>query len=457
MSPTSPLTSLDRELAVEAVERLCRRPRWAAMLQAAEDDFLAPLRAAAAAGSTGDPDFPPQAALAAALAHSNLQRCLRTHLLADLQLDRGRSGATLVLESDKAAAIPFGARRYLRALAASRLALYEVVDRVWNESLSLRELPEGRELRVVDRHVSRQLRPGDTMAARVLEPEAAPPALHEALHLPQPAAWLRVHLRPPAGTEAAGLALLWFEGTFLNDPRQVPCRRNGESDESATVVLRLPAGSSPTSWDSACDASVELRRHKATPRIDDAGPPGGARRHPTWTARWTSPVGPALAGILQRADGEIVLCATCPGSLARLEELARALAPPGTAEATRERIANGRAWPGRDHRVELHFELESALLPDDLDPTAPDAESRAVRASMEFFYRQWAEQPIRFLGDRSPREAARLAAADPALRTRLAELVEALERTEDERWREEPLARPDLAWMREWGRPPHPA
>jgi hypothetical protein len=84
----------------------------------------------------------------------------------DRSLESGRRPVDHLLELERD--VSAGARQYLQSLARTSVRLYEVADIVPGQSLLLREVFEGRDLRVMERTLSRMIEPHSLIAARIV-------------------------------------------------------------------------------------------------------------------------------------------------------------------------------------------------------------------------------------------------------------------------------------------------
>jgi hypothetical protein len=358
--------------------------------------------------------------------HLNVQSCCLAFMLADHFTHEGRSLAQHFLESKRAFLLTRGARAWMEEFMFSAAAAYEVLDVVPGRHCRLRELLANEECEVHDHLGTQDLAPGRVLAARVLQRGDGRLGFDgDLLLLPGSAKDLREilqdwfeHEMDLPRTETGFLAFrkvlppffleYWFDGNFRAQAASEPIRVNGEIAEQGTAQFWMPADVSP--------ALV----FAGYPNLE---PEGDACWH-----YFTEQEGKrALAGRIFMEPGIPILVLQSYGrtSMKELRDLAK-------------RAFGGRLY----HRMTRYnpplrtesgrgsqLSVERVAVPlDEIDvpPEHPEFQERVRANLMVKHYSDWTRHPVPIFEGRTPAEAA----ADPAWRNRVLELVVVMEQTE---------------------------
>lgn len=366
---------------------------------------------------------------------------------------------------------PVPVKRYMQALGASVMSLYEVSDIVPGESFLARDLiRDGEPVRVSERSASRMLQPWDRLGARVVEYNGktvvgggvlpfdakAADRLQEALG--KTLKLTRQKIRkiakdagealPDAGErEAAALIVLMnsapvFSGVWLTHwlPRILGLERpklvNHDGDEIVFCKTRYP-------WAPGTATEAIRDRLRQVPDLVEASesfwnwvgesPAGGARPAEdaaTETHSTTLDSGELVLGNVEIVDGAVVLITNSRARsergmailTARLGDLVR---PPLTEIQTAEQAM-----------------AESAGEPPAPSGISPEDEARIIRDTLDAHYRETLDLPVKMLGGASPRAAVRTAKG----REKVVVWLKHLE-NQSHRNPNEAMASYDFSWM----------
>jgi hypothetical protein len=388
-----------------------------------------------------------------------------------LTRSRSSDGQTAVTDYLK----PVPVRRYMQALGASVMSLYEVSDIVPGESFLARDLIRGGEpVRVSERSASRMLQPWDRLGARVVEyngktvigggvlpfDAAAADRLQEALtkglkrmrkEVRKIAKGAGESLPEEGEREAAELIVLMnsapvFSGVWLTHwlPRILGLERpklvNHDGDEIVFCKTRYP-------WAPGIRAEAIRDRLRQVPDLveasetfwnwigeaaaEDAGDDDQtAEDEITETHSTRLDSGELVLGNVEIVEGAVVLTTNSrPRSergtailTACLGDLVR---PPLTGIQTADQAM-----------------AESAGEPPAPSGLSPEDEARIVRDTLDAHYRETLDLPIKMLGGISPRAAVRTAKG----KEKVAAWLKHLE-NQSHRNPHEAMASYDFSWM----------
>jgi hypothetical protein len=372
-------------------------------------------------------------------------------------------------------------RRYMAALRASAMSLYEVSDIIAGQSFLARDLVRGGEpIRISERTATKSLTTWDRIGARVVELNGKLiiaggllPFTHEASEevirvLTTAKKRMRRELRKfakeldaPAATDPdegavdaivlAGSAPLitnvWLDdvlSTVLNP--SLPTMVNSDGDEIVFCEVRYPL--TPA-------ASREVVRSclRDVPALREASetvwnwvetkstPPNrrGARTAPKsaikagQTYQVTLEDGATVLGTVELAENAVVLTTN---SSARAER-GQALLASALGELVRTPLT----------KIETVEQVMASRQPHAADPSSeipPDVQAEVVRVALDKHYRQILDQPVSMLGDITPRTAAKTKKG----REKLVAWLKFLEnQTKYHRGVDDPLGSYDFTWM----------
>ena len=382
-------------------------------------------------------------------------------------------------------------KAYLSAIRSSVMSLYEVSDIVPGESFLARDLIRGGDpVRVQERKVSRILEPWDRFATRIVEIRGRTEMSAEALRFdPDLGDLLLESVREMARgdedqADSAGQAItieelrdaaplftdIWLEELLrrlLGD--RVPDLRDSDDDPSELRMVRFPLLPDAPSERvcAALDDLPALHRIGSEPCWFWRAPPEAAEDDPAGEpgAAEFRQDSPTILGTLALLDEALIVTANSETRAARgVALLAPALdglvGEPTVKRYNSEEAVDDMLDPDMLDPDTLDFETSQpdALHPDTLEPVgdveepvfdAPDPalsseEARTiVHAKLDQHYRAVVDQPVPFLGDLTPRQAA--ASDDSGGR-----LVDWLKRLENHcAWRspDDPMAGYDPTWL----------
>ncbi len=355
--------------------------------------------------------------------------------------DRPLDDGSLVVDrflADKGSALVDRERRYLELVRESCLRLYEVVDTLPGETVTLQEALDGSRVTVVERTASRSLERGTLVAARVIPGPAHAPAMIEAgffafpnlsarQMVEQTREFLRQFLASTPGAPASdffkalvpALHRAWVE--LLVDP-PIPHLANTDGEDLlwTTVhfdVLDLAA------LTAALDALPELQW------VEDER---------AWGWEGANAEGKLVTlGRLEPHDGELVLEANSR----ERGERGRQLVESAAGDAVRFRIASHQA-------IDIAEGLAPGSGPGQPSPDEndlpPEVAEELVLTQYALHYHGWLDEPVPALAGRTPREAA----ADPEHAGEVESLIRGLEGMYERALREG-LPAYDPSWMRQ--------
>jgi hypothetical protein len=331
--------------------------------------------------------------------------------------------------AERGASLTLGERSYLDRMRASCLRLYEVIEVRPEEGLVLRDLWTDEVVEVREKLATRQLARWDLFGARVIEGRGAWNEIDGTPYLyPQHAkadllaAFRRHHARlerelgpddVTAFFKRIGMVFHHFWVDYVAAP-PAPRIVTAEGDPLAfgRVVFDV---------DDQATLRSALETHSELDPQDDG------------SYVWFEP----LEGERRRGLATIV---PGPGQLV-VEVTSRARAE--RARAFVEQILGAAVR----YKTTIFESLEAVMAkprprPDPRDRVPPEVEREIVTRFYDEHYRKWLDEPIPALGGRTPRHAARLKTARPAL----VDLLKGLE-NQMERARRSGLPAMDVGWM----------
>lgn len=347
----------------------------------------------------------------------------------DVPIEDGRTLTDLFLERERARLNP-GERAYLERMRVSHMRLYEVMDVRPEEGLHLVDLWTDERVWVRERRATLQVVRWDLLAARVVPGVEGVQVLDGGLYL--------------YPTEAREAILKELRRAHRRFTRRCPGEDLGDFFKRATVLFHR-------AW-------LDWVVFPPTPIL--VTPEGD----PIVLARVIFDVRDR-PGLLRALSGHPDLVDQDDGSYAWLEGIsAQTRRNLGTfilkgdrvvfETMSRERAARGRrfleelAGEAVRHRATRHEDVERALAKSHRFPEPPgsdippEVEAEVVGELYERHYRNWPDQPIPALGNRTPRQAARL----KTMRPRLIALLKEFE-SRSERMRQEGRPAYDFGWM----------
>jgi hypothetical protein len=319
-----------------------------------------------------------------------------------------------------------GEQRYLERMRSSHVRPYEVTGVRLDEELDLRDLWSGQTIQVREKRATHQLVQWDLLVARIVLGEHGAPVIDGyAYVLPATTAdpllkrlrlehrdFVRVFPGADVGEffkQSAQIPFhFWLDQVAL---RPLPQMRSAEGDDlvfGKTIFEVLDAGA----------LTVALASHPALDRQGDgsyvwfeemaqaAKPPGRRSGVTISSQRW-----PSEGGITRRALGTILV----ERKRLILETLSKERAERGRRLLEE---AAGRAIKFKATRYEsIDRAIERVEARPEARPTdiPPEVQAQLVQQFMEHHYRAWPDQPLPALGNRTPREAAKLKSARPKL------------------------------------------
>jgi SEC-C motif-containing protein len=326
-----------------------------------------------------------------------------------------------------------GEQRYLERMRESHLRPYEVTGVRLDEGLDLRDLWTGQTIQVREKQATHQLVQWDLLIARVVLGEHGVPVIDGYLYLlPATVAdpLLRrlrhehqefTRLSPDADLaeffkQSAPIPFhFWLDQVAL---RPLPTMVSAEGDELSfgkTVFDVLDAGA----------LAAALASHPALDLQDDGSyvwfedldsapkPPVRSSGVMISSQRWPPEDGPMRRGL-----GTVIV----KGGRLVLETMSRERAKRG------RRLLEEAAGRAIKFKATRYESVERAMervraRPRSKDPgIPPEIQAELVQQFMEQHYRSWPDQPLPALGNRTPREAAKLGSARPALIALLKEM-----------------------------------
>lgn len=338
----------------------------------------------------------------------------------DYRPSGGQSAVDAFLDRDPP--LTPGERLYLERMRDTAMRLYEVEDLVPGESVSLRDVAAGTQLTVHERLGSRSFCRHDLLAARIIRagasgrPEIEPGILHVPDLVRRPLLSRLGELRESHRREhpSAGEAKLFKElAPFFHDAWMsclvdppIPQLKNTDGDDLVITRVRFDV-TDQSALEAALDRGNGLEREEE------------GRTAWRWSGRnakgeavslgriaWEGPSLELECNSAQRGERGRALIEALGGDGVRH----RSTIHENVAMAVRDQLRAG-ASPGLDRTAET----PEALPPEQQEALTLDALGR--------HYRKWLDEPVPALDDHTPREAA----ADAALRPKLADLIRQLE------------------------------
>ncbi len=347
----------------------------------------------------------------------------------DLPIETGRTLVDFLLDRD-GARLGAGERRYLERMRDSHLRLYEVAEVTPEQGLHLVDLWTDERLWVRERKATRQLVRWDLLAARIVPEAEGTLVIEGGLYLyPVEArgAMLkelrrahRTFARRSPGEDltaffkrvAVLFHWLWLDWVVF-PPLPTFVTSEGDPVVLARVVLDV------------LDRSALVRALASHPDLEDQGDGSYA-----WLE--DAPPGRRGLGTYVLKEKRIVFETT---SRERAER-GRRLLEDAAGEAVRFRAT-------RYEDVEQALKRRRASPePRPAERVPPEVEAQVVGEYYEQHYRDWLDQPLPALGNRTPRHAARLKTGRP----RLIALLKEFE-NQSERLRREGRPAYDFGWM----------
>lgn len=381
---TAEYTSADRTRGLALLQQQLERPRWRAYMQRVFNEVLEDRQAVF--------DVP------------SLDEYTRNSLF-DAIVDWGcfddadESGATPVAELLARKSVPLGAARFLRAMTASYLRPLEVIGVQPGQTITFKDLADERETTVRERTASKTVMPGQIVYARLAAGTTDLPEIERGM--------LPVPLTAAAATRSAcdvwradprsitvrsadlGMELLdiWIDGTLSN---WVPSITVGDGEPLMFV-------------ETVFDMLAPDRVAPALDRLEGLSSNGSD----SWG--W-APAGEAPTFI--RIEGERLVMETV--SAAR-GGVARAMLEAALGSAVRHRSTT--------HQHPAQAIAGSPERPPSALEIPPEIERQIVAEQVHQHYASWLDEPIPALDGATPR----VAAAKPALRSKLEGLLRGLD------------------------------
>jgi hypothetical protein len=428
-APRAAYTREEREAALDRLARLGARQEFTHLRAEAEEEFWGEWLA-----RRSEDDL--RRAIALPASHVAFQEWFAF----DYRLPGGSTLVGLLLdrEGDR---LRTGEQRYLERLRLSHVRPYEVARVRLDEGLDLRDLWTGKRLQVQERRGTHQLVRWDVLVARVLLGEHGVPVIDGYTYVlpatesgPLLRRLKRAHReftreRPNADLaaffkQAAPIAFhLWLDRVAL---RPLPTMVSAEGDAllfGKTVFDILDAEA----------LAAALAAHPALDRQDDgsylwfeevddastAKPPARRSGLTITSQRW-----PPAGGITRRGLGTIAIER---GRLV-LETVSKPRAQRG------RRLLEEAAGPAIAFKATRYESVERAMeragaRPRPAEPEIPpEVQAQVVGEFLERHYGTWPDEPLPALGNRTPREAAKLRSARPRLIALLKEMEAMAER-----------------------------
>ncbi|MEO7327771.1 MAG: SEC-C domain-containing protein, partial [Minicystis sp.] len=354
------------------------------------------------------------------------------------ELEDGETQAEFILGDERD--LTRGVRKYLEVGRESAMKLYEVVDVTPGSGVTLRNVLDGGEVRVRERSASRSLHVWDLVAARVRQsgasgqPEIDGGMFPIGARVREPlVAQLRELRDELDDAEFKAECIRLFFDAWIGPGLPKLVNFDGEAQLMTTVHFDV------------------VDEAKLVSMLDHAPEMNGGEKHQwTWVGTGTQRKEPVVRAFL-RLDGDRLQIET---NARERGEAVRALVEQLAGDAVK-------------YRVTEYQDLERAVLeargtgkaPRPLPEELREPSRQALLEMLTAHYERWIDEPVPALGDVTPR----FAAADPALRERVAGLIEGLEghyekaleareAAYDPTWMWEELRLDDLARGRSRGR-----
>ncbi|MGH3513447.1 MAG: YecA family protein [Pseudonocardiaceae bacterium] len=270
------------------------------------------------------------------------------------------------------------------------VSLYEAIDVARDTSVTLRALPDGDSIELVDTLFSQSAQRLELFCGRVLRDDTQPRMLAVPVHVSRP------RRRELAGLLASGSSMEQIADFFAPEP---PIQfRNSDGDDlyECSVTYQAPGP----------QEAFERLIERLTRTDEDVV---------AWHRQL--PDGRVLnLGVIERTGGNLTVAANSLARLAELETQLRDVVPEAV-ELKRQAKRVSEEPDGRDGRAII---LESYFLDATAAADADDASDRLSRDAET----RWLDAPG-VIGDLSPREAA--VSDDPAIRAELRSIIDDVE------------------------------
>lgn len=355
--------------------------------------------------------------------------------------DRPLDDGLLVVDrflAERGSALSDRERRYLELARESCLRLYEVVDTLPGETVTLQDAMDGSRVTVVERTASRSLERGTLVAARIMPGPAHAPAVIEAGFLAFPRLGARgiveqtrefldqFHAENPGAPAsdlytslAPALYQAWVR-LLVDPPMPHLANTDGEDLLWTTVRFDVRDGAKLTA---ALDGRPELQ-----PVEDEQA----------WGWKGANAEGKLVAlGRLELRDGELIL----ESNSRERGERGRQLVESAAGDAVRFRIASHQAIDVTEAGASGSGPGQP---PPDENDLPPDVAEELVLTQYALHYHQWLDEPVPALAGRTPRQAA----ADPEHAGEVESLIRGLEGMYERALRDG-LPAYDPSWMRQ--------
>lgn len=397
-------TQADRDSALRKLVHFLEGPGWAGVIDDAEALFW---------GEVEDHPGLPPGADESGLAQMS-QMAFDGWLFYDFQLDPGRHVVDVFLESAQGLSLP--ERRYLQAMKATAMRLYEIIDVRPGDSVTLRDLVGGEVVRVRERTASRMLQCWTWVAARVNArgpsglPEfdsgvlPMPPMRHEEIlaTINEELAWQRKS-DPEAGERQHWAELAPVFHGFWRSPMPLPRMVNYDGHPMVFTTVRFEV-EDLEGLEAALDRSPSLERED------------GERRW-VWSGKGRSREEPVVLGSFTLHERQLELSTNSVERGERGRKLLGRIA----GRHVRHQLTVTEDAMGKVQRALAEGE---PMPPPTLSSHADEQLRDITEEHYAEHYERWVDEEIPALDGRTPREAAAGSASE---RAKLIELLKDLE------------------------------